>query len=236
MRRRKPCSRAARSSSRRLGVSASRRRRVRWPVPSHRRGPCRSRSRRRSASCLARCAGATGTRTVRLWVGLSRLWLGSRRWGRRSLGRPGPGSRPPAAPPAGRLRSTESSPRRSGRFRGEGYVLRSVDDCSGNHADQAVKCAARPPREVNIGYGRNMTTTKITMHPGAEREVAPVVLSAANDAAAAVGPAAGRTAEEIVAQLKNELTTRGMDLPTETLNNAAAEILAGNPFEFSGGL
>ena len=74
------------------------------------------------------------------------------------------------------------------------------------------------------------------MHPGAEREAAPVVLSAANEAAAAVGPAAGRTAEEIVTQLKNELTTRGMDLPPEVLNNAAAEILAGNEIEFSGGL
>lgn len=81
-----------------------------------------------------------------------------------------------------------------------------------------------------------MTTTKITMHPGAEREVAPVVLNAANDAAAAVGPAAGRSAEEIVAQLNDELTTRGMDLPAETLEKAAAEILAGNPIEFSGGL
>lgn len=134
MRRRRPRHRAARSSSRR--------RRVRWRVPSHRRGPRRSRSRRRSASCLARCAGATGTRTVRLWMGLSWLRSGSRRWGRRSLGRPVPVIRPPAFPPAGRLRSTESPPRRSGRFREEGYVLRSVDDCSGNHAGQAVKCAA----------------------------------------------------------------------------------------------
>lgn len=74
------------------------------------------------------------------------------------------------------------------------------------------------------------------MHPGAERDVAAIVLAAANEAAAAVGPAAGRSAEEIAEQLNNELTTRGMDLPAETLNNAAAEILAGNPFEFSGGL
>jgi len=81
-----------------------------------------------------------------------------------------------------------------------------------------------------------MTTTKITMHPGAEREVAAIVLSAANDAAAAVGPAAGRSAEEIATQLNDELTTRGLDLPPATLKNAAAEILAGNPFEFSGGL
>lgn len=81
-----------------------------------------------------------------------------------------------------------------------------------------------------------MTTTKITMHPGAEREVSAIVLDAANEAAAAVGPAAGRSKEEIVAQLDEELTTRGMDLPSETLNNAAAEILAGNPIEFSGGL
>ncbi|WP_407343215.1 hypothetical protein [Pengzhenrongella phosphoraccumulans] len=81
-----------------------------------------------------------------------------------------------------------------------------------------------------------MTTTKITMHPGAERKVAPIVLAAANEAAVAVGPAAGRSATEIAGQLNNELTTRGMDLPPETLKNAAAEIVAGNPFEFSGGL
>jgi len=81
-----------------------------------------------------------------------------------------------------------------------------------------------------------MTTTKITMHPGAERVTAAIVLEKANEAVAAVGPAAGRSQDELVEQLDTELKTRGMDLSHEVLAHAAAELVAGNPIEFSGGL
>lgn len=81
-----------------------------------------------------------------------------------------------------------------------------------------------------------MTKTKITMHPGAEREVAAIVLEKANEAVDAVGPAGGRTQDELVQQLNDELKARGMDLPREVLTKAAAELAAGKPIEFSGGL
>ncbi|HEY8719247.1 hypothetical protein [Pengzhenrongella sp.] len=81
-----------------------------------------------------------------------------------------------------------------------------------------------------------MTTTKITMHPGAERDVAAIVLEKANEAAAAVGVAGGRSAEEIAEQLNEELIKRGMNLTGDVLRKAAAEIVAGHPIEFSGGL
>jgi len=81
-----------------------------------------------------------------------------------------------------------------------------------------------------------MTTTKITMHPGAEREVAAIVLEKANEAVDAVGPAGGRSEEELAEKLNDELKTRGMDLSHEVLMKAAAELVAGNPIEFSGGL
>lgn len=81
-----------------------------------------------------------------------------------------------------------------------------------------------------------MTTTKITMHPGAEREVAAIVLEKANEAVDAVGASGGRSQEELAEQLNDELKARGMDLPREVLMKAAAEIAAGNPIEFSGGL
>jgi len=81
-----------------------------------------------------------------------------------------------------------------------------------------------------------MTKTKITMHPGAEREAAAIVVEKANEAVDAVGPAGGRSEEELAEKLNDELKTRGMDLSREVLTKAAAELAAGNPIEFSGGL
>lgn len=81
-----------------------------------------------------------------------------------------------------------------------------------------------------------MSTTKITMHPGAEREAPAIVLEKANEAVDAVGAAGGRSVEDIAEKLNEELKTRGMDLNREVLMQAATEIEAGNPIEFSGGL
>lgn len=81
-----------------------------------------------------------------------------------------------------------------------------------------------------------MTTTKITMHPGAERVAAAIVLEKASEAVEAVGAPGGRSEEELAEKLNTELTERGMDLPREVLAQAAAEIAAGNEIEFTGGL
>ena len=81
-----------------------------------------------------------------------------------------------------------------------------------------------------------MTTTKITMHPGAERELAAIVLEKASEAVEAVGPAGGRSQDELAEQLNDELKARGMDLTSAVLTKAAGELAAGNQIEFSGGL
>ncbi len=76
--------------------------------------------------------------------------------------------------------------------------------------------------------------TQIKMNPNFERDMGAMIVTKANEALAAVGPADGRPAERLEAALSSELKARGIDLPHETLRLAAEAIAAGQPFEFRG--
>lgn len=79
-----------------------------------------------------------------------------------------------------------------------------------------------------------MADFEIKMNPDADRVIAALILDKANEAVAAVGPAAGRLAADIESQLSDELAKRGVNLPRTTIGEAAAVIAAGRPFEFRG--
>ena len=76
--------------------------------------------------------------------------------------------------------------------------------------------------------------TRVQMNPNFERDALGMILARANEAVAAVGPAGGSSAEQILAQLTVELEGRGVDLPRETLIPAAEAISEGESFEFRG--